>query len=77
VNMVLSMRCFKKLNNVFQGICVVYDILQLGNYGFKKAVPSTLSQVPVRIQVRLDPPHPLVCLNRRQNGAVLPMRPEN
>jgi hypothetical protein len=31
---------------------------------------------PVRIQVRIDPPHPLVCRKRRLNGAVLWMRPE-
>jgi hypothetical protein len=31
---------------------------------------------PVRIRVRIDPPHPLVCRKRRINGAVLRMRPE-
>jgi hypothetical protein len=31
---------------------------------------------PVRIRVRIDPPHPLVCRNRRLIGAVLRMRPE-
>jgi hypothetical protein len=31
---------------------------------------------PVRIQVRIDLPHPLVCRKRRLNGAVLQMRPE-
>jgi hypothetical protein len=31
---------------------------------------------PVRIRVRIDPPHPLVCRKRRLNGAVLRMRPE-
>jgi hypothetical protein len=31
---------------------------------------------PVRIRVRIDPPHPLVCRKRRLNGAVLLMRPE-
>jgi hypothetical protein len=30
----------------------------------------------VRIRVRIDPPHPLVCRKRRLNGAVLRMRPE-
>jgi hypothetical protein len=34
------------------------------------------SGVPVRIRVRIDPPHLLVCRKRRLNGAVLPMRPE-
>jgi hypothetical protein len=32
--------------------------------------------VPVRIRVRIDPPHPLECRKRRLNGAVLRMRPE-
>jgi hypothetical protein len=31
---------------------------------------------PVRIWIRTDPPHPLVCHRRRLNGAVLLMRPE-
>jgi hypothetical protein len=31
---------------------------------------------PVRIRVRIDPPHPLMCRKRRLNGAVLRMRPE-
>jgi hypothetical protein len=34
------------------------------------------STIPVRIRVRIDPPHPLVCRKRRLNGAVLRMRPE-
>jgi hypothetical protein len=31
---------------------------------------------PVRIRVRIDPPHPLVCRKKRLNGEVLWMRPE-
>jgi hypothetical protein len=31
---------------------------------------------PMRIRVRIDFPHPLVCLKRRLNVAVLRMRPE-
>jgi hypothetical protein len=31
---------------------------------------------PLRIGVRMDPSHPLVCRKRRLNGAVLRMRPE-
>jgi hypothetical protein len=31
---------------------------------------------PVRIRVRIDPPHPLVCPKRQLNGAVLRMKPE-
>jgi hypothetical protein len=31
---------------------------------------------PVRIQVRIDPPHPLVCRKRRLNGAVLRVKLE-
>jgi hypothetical protein len=34
------------------------------------------SRDPVRIQVRIDPPHPLVCRKRRLNGVVFRMRPE-
>ena len=34
------------------------------------------SSFPVRIRVRRDPPHPLVCRQRQLNGAVLRMRPE-
>jgi hypothetical protein len=32
---------------------------------------------PVRIRVRIGPPHPLVCRKRWLNGVVLRMRPEN
>jgi hypothetical protein len=35
-----------------------------------------LQILPVRIRVRIDPPHPLVCHKRRLNGAVLRIRPE-
>jgi hypothetical protein len=31
---------------------------------------------PVRIRVRIDALHPLLCRKRRLNGAVLRMRPE-
>jgi hypothetical protein len=31
---------------------------------------------PVRIRVRIDPPHPHVCRKRRLIGAVIRMRPE-
>jgi hypothetical protein len=34
------------------------------------------NRIPVRIRVRIDPLHPLVCHKRRLNGAVLRMRPE-
>jgi hypothetical protein len=37
---------------------------------------DTEDLTPVRIRVRIDPPHPLVCRKRRLNGAVLRMRPE-
>jgi hypothetical protein len=39
-------------------------------------VISQCSFRPVRIRVRIDPPHPLVCHRRRLNGAVLRMRSE-
>jgi hypothetical protein len=53
-------------------------------YGFSKIKKELLeslespifSKIPVRIRVRIDPPHPLVCRKRRLNGAVLQMRPE-
>jgi hypothetical protein len=46
--------------------------------------PATIEEVrthiqeliPVRIRVRIDPPHPLVCRKRRLNREVLRMRPE-
>ena len=34
------------------------------------------SSFPVRIRVRRDPSHPLVCRQRQLNGAVLRMRPQ-
>jgi hypothetical protein len=37
---------------------------------------ALLVYTPVRIRVRIDSPHPLVCRKRRLNGAVLRMRPE-
>jgi hypothetical protein len=39
-------------------------------------VRFNVSNDSVRIRVRIDPPHPLVCRKRRLNGAVLRMRPE-
>jgi hypothetical protein len=35
-----------------------------------------LRWLPVKIRVRIDPPHFLVCRKRRLNGAVLRTRPE-
>jgi hypothetical protein len=32
--------------------------------------------LPVRVQDRINPPHPFVCYKTRLNGAVLRMRPE-
>jgi hypothetical protein len=32
---------------------------------------------PVKIRIRIDPPHPIVCCKRRLNEVVLRMRPEN
>jgi hypothetical protein len=32
--------------------------------------------IPVRIRVRIDPQHPLVCIKRQLKGEVLQMRPE-
>jgi hypothetical protein len=37
---------------------------------------DTKSPHPVRIRVRIGPPHPHACRKRRLNGAVLWMRPE-
>jgi hypothetical protein len=36
---------------------------------------SYFTKNPVRIRVRINPPHPLVCRKRRLNGLVLWMRP--
>jgi hypothetical protein len=52
------------------GIFIVPHLLWHGTSVFP------VSSVPVRIRVRIDPPHPLVCRKRRLNGAVLRMRPE-
>jgi hypothetical protein len=51
----------------------LFCILQ--NYG-KTYSKIFLRTIPVRIRVRIDPPHPLVCRKRRLNGEVLRMRPE-
>jgi hypothetical protein len=43
------------------------------------SIPSSgqgYHMIPSMIRVRIDPPHPLVCIKRRLNGAVLRMRPE-
>jgi hypothetical protein len=47
-------------------------------YGNSFVFPQLFSIeiVPVRIWVRIDTPHPLVCRKRRRNGVVLRMRPE-
>ena len=37
---------------------------------------TDIVQIPVKIRVRIDHPHLLVCRKRRLNGAVLRMRPE-
>jgi hypothetical protein len=39
-------------------------------------VVTCIIVLPVRIRVRIDPPHPHVCRKRRLIGAVLRMRPE-
>jgi hypothetical protein len=51
--------------------------------GAKRRRPTTFTgslysnaDYPVRIRVRIDPRHPLVCRKRRLNGTVLRMRPE-
>jgi hypothetical protein len=44
--------------------------------GILKGCTDAYTYHPVRIRVRIDPPHPLVCRKRRLNGAVHRMRPE-
>jgi hypothetical protein len=46
------------------------------NLRYFKSRYIILTLGPMRIQVRIDPPHPLVCRKRRLNGEVLWMRPE-
>jgi hypothetical protein len=41
----------------------------------KKSLQIFISRA-VRIQIRIDPPHPFLCRKRRQNGPVLRIRPE-
>jgi hypothetical protein len=55
----------QKTSRVLQPHIKIYidDVLPINNH-------------PVRIRVRIHPPHPLVCPKRRLNGAVLRMRPE-
>ena len=66
---------------------VIYDIskyyfIHKSNYVIRiiafpfKIVLRLRSNNPVRIRVRIDSAHPLVCRKRRLNGAVLRMRPE-
>jgi hypothetical protein len=43
---------------------------------YLRMLAVTLVMDPVRIRVRIVPPHPLVCRKRRLNGAVLRVRPE-
>jgi hypothetical protein len=55
-----------------------YDSI-ISNCNFKSIVYTARfpgHEAPVRIRVRIDPPHSLVCRKRRLNGAVLRMRPE-
>jgi hypothetical protein len=55
-------------------------VITHGNLNLKEnpetKLDSSFLDHPVRIQVRIDPPHPLVCSKRRLNGAVLRMRRE-
>jgi hypothetical protein len=45
-------------------------------HGGKSLQFALIHRYPVRIRVRIGPPHPLVCRKMRLNGAVLRMRPE-
>jgi hypothetical protein len=56
-----------------QGIRMVHRRAPLVSDSLNKKV---FCSDAVRIRVRIDPPHPLVCRKRRLNGAVLRMRPE-
>ena len=51
-------------------------ILKNVQCNFTVSLLSPLGEGPVRIRVRIGPPHPLVCRKRRLNEAVLRMRPE-
>jgi hypothetical protein len=50
--------------------------LHFSDYPPLKRTWTSFEKFPVRVQVRIDPPHPLVCRKRRLNGTVLRMRPE-
>ena len=56
------------------------DIYRKKNWSFKSSSVHMnifpFIYYPVRIRVRIDPPHPLVCRKRRLNGAVIRMRPQ-
>jgi hypothetical protein len=62
---------FKSCYNFLSPFCIGYDTSFEHTWIF-----SFFFLIPVRIHVRIDPPHPLVCCKRRLNGAVLRMRPE-
>jgi ABC-type ATPase with predicted acetyltransferase domain len=55
----------------------MWDIADFAN-NYIHENPSKVNYMPnpVRIQVRIDPPHPLMCRKRGLNGAVLQMRRE-
>jgi hypothetical protein len=40
-------------------------------------ITPAVQRIPVRIRVRIDPPHTPVCRKRRLNRAVPRMRPKN
>jgi hypothetical protein len=57
-------------------LCLVAEEILQDTLDLVDLYYELLDTHPVRIRVRIDPPHPLVCRKRRLNGAVLRMRPE-
>jgi hypothetical protein len=71
ISRTILVKCMNKIR-ILHGTVLEHQI--------KNSIGTTEGQFiiknPVRIRVRIDPPHPLVCCKRRLNGAVLQMRPE-
>jgi hypothetical protein len=59
-------------------ICIYRTVLlEIMHQILLEVLPAMFhTNLPVRIRVRIDTPHPLVCRKRRLDGAVLRMRPE-
>jgi hypothetical protein len=68
--------CIEKLINARLLVPFLANLIYIVALNFTKTASLYQLPSPVRIRVRIDPPHPLVCHKRRLNGAILRMRPE-